>query len=44
MFNEAVNAINAMTPPTTPPSTKSAGNDIYASYLNDIVTSLNSIT
>lgn len=43
VFNEAVSAINAMSPPTSPPSAKSAGNDVFASYLNDLVTSLNSI-
>lgn len=43
-FNQAVNSINDMTPPILPPTTKSSGNSVYASYLNDLVTSLNSIT
>ncbi|WP_127580797.1 fibronectin type III domain-containing protein [Paenibacillus koleovorans] len=43
IFNEAVNSINPMSPPTLPPSTKSPNQDIYASYLNDLVSSLNSI-
>lgn len=53
MFNEAVNAINDMNPPTAPPSTKVGvsdvtnpldADDILASDLNLIRDSLNSIT
>lgn len=44
MFNQAVNAISAMNPPTSPPSTKSSGQSIYASYLNGLRDSLNSIS
>jgi hypothetical protein len=43
MFNEAVNNINDMEPTISPPTTKSADDDIYASYLNDLRDSLNSI-
>lgn len=43
MFNQAVTAISAMSPPTPPPAMVSSGGIIYASYLNGIVNSLNSI-
>jgi len=42
-FNEARTAINDMSPPTAVPSAVSAGGIIYASALNGLVTSLNSI-
>lgn len=44
MFNQAVNIINTMSPPTSPPTTKSAGQVVYASDLNLLRDSLNSIT
>lgn len=43
-FNQAVTAISAMSPPTSSPSSVSSGQDIYASYLNGLVDSLNSIS
>lgn len=43
MFNQARNAIIEMSPPISPPSSKSSGQDIYASYLNGLRDSLNSI-
>lgn len=42
-FNQAVTAINAMSPPTTLPNAVSSGQTIYASQLNGLVSSLNSI-
>lgn len=43
MFNQVRNAINEIPgKSTSPPSTQSSGNDIYASYLNGLVDSLNS--
>lgn len=43
MFNQAVQAISAMNPPISPPSTRSSGDEIYASYFNRLRDSLNSI-
>lgn len=43
MFNQAVQAISAMNPPISPPNTRSSGDEIYASYLNRLRDSLNSI-
>ncbi|WHH59179.1 C1 family peptidase [Petroclostridium sp. X23] len=52
MFNQAVSAIAGMNPPTAPPSSKlgvsdvvdpDTADDVLAAYLNDIVSSLNSI-
>lgn len=42
-FNQAVTAINAMSPPTSAPSSQAKDNDIYASLLNGLRNSLNSI-
>lgn len=43
-FNQAVNGINSMSPPISPPNQVYPGMDIYASYLNNLRDSLNSIT
>lgn len=43
MFNQAVTAINDMSPPTATPASQASGNYIYASLLNGLVSSLNSI-
>ena len=43
MFNEARNAINEMSPPTSVPSIKYSGDIIYANDLNRLRDSLNSI-
>ena len=43
MFNQAVQAISAMNPPVSPPSTRSSGDEIYASYFTQLKNSLNSI-
>ena len=43
IFNQARNAISGMSPPTAPPATVSTGNDVLASQLNGLVSSLNSI-
>lgn len=43
MFNQAVQAISAMNPSISPPSTRSSGDEIYASYFNRLRDSLNSI-
>lgn len=43
MFNEVRNAIADMPYSVSPPSTVSSGDYIYASYLNQLVSSLNSI-
>lgn len=43
MFNQAVQAISAMNPPVPPPSTRSSGDEIYASYFTQLKNSLNSI-
>lgn len=43
MFNEARNAINEMSPPTSVPSAKYSGDTIYANDLNRLRDSLNSI-
>ena len=43
MFNQAVQAISAMNPPISPPSTRSSGDTIYASYFNQLKNSLNSV-
>lgn len=43
MFNQAITAINAMTPPTAPPTSKSTGDVIMASYFITLRDSLNSI-
>ena len=43
IFNQAVSAIAPMNPPTPPPTTVSSGNTIQASYLNQLINSLNSI-
>lgn len=42
-FNQAVSAIGDMSPPTSLPSTVTSGAFIYASQLNGLVSSLNSI-
>ncbi|WP_146767084.1 hypothetical protein [Paenibacillus sp. YN15] len=42
-FNQAVSAISAMNPPMAPPGTVYSGQTIYASQLNGLVSSLNSI-
>lgn len=42
-FNQAVAAIGAMIPSTSPPDSVSSGQIIYASQLNGLVSSLNSI-
>lgn len=44
VYNQAVSAISPMSPPIPVPSARSSGDSILASYLNDIVSSLNSIT
>ncbi len=44
IFNESRNGISGMSPPTPPPSTHSSGEDVYADYLNGLVSALNSIT
>lgn len=44
MFNEAVNGIGAMSPPTSPPVGVGSSDDVYAYQLNGLVSSLNSIT
>jgi hypothetical protein len=43
MFNEVRTAIASMSPPTSPPSSVSSGQDVLASYLNGLRDSLNSI-
>jgi hypothetical protein len=43
IFNQAVTAISEMSPPTPTPSSVSSGQTIYASYLNGLRDSLNSI-
>ncbi|MCR8633502.1 DUF2927 domain-containing protein [Paenibacillus radicis (ex Xue et al. 2023)] len=43
IFNQGVNGINGMSPPTAAPTTKSAGEAIYASYLNGLVNALKSL-
>ncbi|MBW3113014.1 fibronectin type III domain-containing protein [Bacillus sp. MCCB 382] len=42
-FNEACSAISAMNPPTVPPSSKSIDDIIYATYINRLRDSINSI-
>jgi hypothetical protein len=42
-FNEIRNAINAMSPPTSPPNTVSTGQIVLGSYFNSLRDSLNSI-
>ncbi len=42
-FNEAVNKINDMNPPTSTPSTVNTGDDVLASYFATLRDSLNSI-
>ena len=44
IFNQAVYAISAMSPTYSPPSIVSSGNTVYASQLNQLVTSLNSVS
>lgn len=43
IFNQAVNGISAMSPPTPPPSTVSSGQTVTAYMLNGLRDSLNSI-
>lgn len=43
MFNETINAIDAMDPSTSTPSAQQAGYTAFASLLNDIVAALNSV-
>jgi len=43
IFNQVRSAIADMSPPTPPPSVVSSGADVYASQLNGLVSSLNSI-
>lgn len=43
VFNQAVSSFSGLSPPTSPPSSKSSGQDIYASYFNGLVNALNSI-
>lgn len=44
MFNEARNAISSMSPSISPPSSVSSGQVVYASLLNGLRDSLNSIS
>jgi hypothetical protein len=43
MFNQAVNIINTLSPSVSPPSAVDSEDEIYASKLNGLVTSLNSV-
>lgn len=43
-FNQAVNIINTLSPTTAPPATVTKDSIMYASQLNGLVTSLNSIS
>jgi hypothetical protein len=43
MFNQAVNIINTLSPSVSPPSAVSSEDEIYASQLDGLVTSLNSV-
>ena len=42
IFNQAINAINALNPSISPPSIVSTGNTFYASYLTQLKNSINS--
>lgn len=44
MYNQAITAISAMSPSIALPTTRTSGSIIYASNINQLVTSLNSIT
>jgi len=44
MYNQAVTAISNMSPSISLPPTRNSGNIIYATNINQLVTSLNSIT
>jgi hypothetical protein len=44
LFNQAVSSISEMNPPISTPSTVVSGQTIYASYLNGLVNSINSIS
>lgn len=43
LFNQAVTAINAMGPPVNSPNIVTSGSNVFASQLNGLVSSLNSI-
>lgn len=43
-FNQAVNTLNSMSSPVSPPGAVTSGDTVYATQLNGLVTSLNSIT
>ena len=43
MFNQVVNAIDDMDPPTSVPGTVSSGGKFYASYLDQLANAINSI-
>ena len=44
MYNQAITAISAMSPSVSLPPTRNSGNIIYAANINQLVSSLNSIT